>query len=255
MNILQWRVLYRQFLFRVFDREVFSAQAQGDANKLLGQFAALLAFVSVALSLPAILLSTSRAPGRDPRDSELLFSMVAQHFLIATTMLVVGLFAVLSWDATFPDQRDVLVVAPFPVRARTIFLAKVAAVATSLGLTIVLLHSALGLILPPLFAVRATPAVLPALTLDPTPVPVAPRDLQTAMDRDLRQALTTGDLAAGTGAGLAIGVWKHGERRVFTYGDAKPDSVFELGSVSKTFTGLMLAQMVAQGKVRLDQPL
>ena len=44
---LQLRVLYRQFLFRVFDLEVLSAHAQGDANKLLGQFAALLVFVSV----------------------------------------------------------------------------------------------------------------------------------------------------------------------------------------------------------------
>ena len=51
-----------------------------------------------------------------------------EHFLIATTMLVVGLFAVLSWDSTFPDRRDVLVLAPLPVRARTMFLAKVAAV-------------------------------------------------------------------------------------------------------------------------------
>ena len=47
--------------------------------------------------------------------------MVAQHFLIATTMLVVGLFAVLSWETTFPDQRDVLVLAALPVRARTIW--------------------------------------------------------------------------------------------------------------------------------------
>ena len=26
-----------------------------------------------------------------------------EHFLIATTMLAVGLFAVLSWESTFPD--------------------------------------------------------------------------------------------------------------------------------------------------------
>ena len=58
------------------------------------------------------------------------------------------------------------------------------------------------------------------------------------MDRDLRQQLTSGELAPGTGAGLAIGVSKHGERRVFTYGAAKPDSLFEIGSISKTFTGL-----------------
>jgi hypothetical protein len=33
MNVkLQFRVLYRQFLFRVFDLEVLSAHAQGDAN-------------------------------------------------------------------------------------------------------------------------------------------------------------------------------------------------------------------------------
>ena len=60
-------------------------------------------------------------------------------------MLVVGLFAVLSWDSTFPDRRDVLVLAPLPVRARTLFLAKVAAAATALGLTVVCLHSAAGL--------------------------------------------------------------------------------------------------------------
>ena len=258
MNKLQWRVLYRQFLFRVFDLEVLSAQAQGDSNRLLGQFAALLIWFSVWLSLAALILSDSSAPGRDPdprANVALLFIMIAQHFLIATTMLVVGLFAVLSWDATFPDRRDVLVLAPLPVRARTMFLAKVAAVATSLGLTIVLLHSALGLIVPAVFAARAAPALLPALTYDATPVPVAARDLEALMNRDLKQALTNGELARGTGAGLAIGVWKHGERRVFAYGAAKPDSMFEIGSISKTFTGLILARMAAEGKVRLDQPV
>ena len=104
-----------------------------------------------------MILADPNAPGRDPGDSVLVFAMIAQHFLIATTMLVVGLFAVLSWDATFPDRRDVLVLAPLPVRARTMFLAKVAAVATSLGLTIVLLHCAMGLILPLVFAAYAAP--------------------------------------------------------------------------------------------------
>ncbi len=40
MTKLQFRVLYRQFLFRMVDLEVLSAHALGDANKLLGQFAA-----------------------------------------------------------------------------------------------------------------------------------------------------------------------------------------------------------------------
>ena len=57
-------------------------------------------------------------------------------------MLVVGLFAVLSWDSTFPDRRDVLVLAPLPLRPRTLFLAKIAGVATALGMTVLLLHCA-----------------------------------------------------------------------------------------------------------------
>jgi CubicO group peptidase (beta-lactamase class C family) len=255
MDKRQLRVLYRQFLFRVFDLEVLSAHAQGDANKLLGQFAALLVFVSIGVSFGAVILVNPKAPGRDPGDSVLVYAMIAQHFVIATTMLVVGLFVVLSWDATFPDRRDVLVLAPLPVRARTMFLAKVAAVASALGLTIVLLHCAMGLILPLVFAAYASPAALPALTFNATPVPVAARDIEAVMNRDLRQQLTTGELAAGTGAGVSIGVWKHGERRVFAYGTAKPDSLFEIGSISKTFTGLILARMVEAGKVRLDEPV
>jgi len=47
----------------------------------------------------------------------------------------------------------------------------------------------------------------------------------------------------------------HGVRRIFTYGAAKPDSVFEIGSITKTFTSLILAQMVEEKKVRLDEPV
>src|SRR5579862_2497577 len=255
MNQPQWRVLYRQFLFRVFDLEILSAQAQGDSSKLLGQFAGLLIWFSTGLTLAALLSLGSGPPPNNPSAPALLFVMIAQHFLIATTMLVVGLFAVLSWDATFPDRRDVLVLAPLPVRPRTMFLAKVAGVATSLGLTIALLHGALGVFAPLAFANLAAPATLPALTTSPTPVPVAARDLEAVMNGDLRQALTTGELAPGTGEGVVIGVSKHGERRVFANGAAKPDSMFEIGSITKTFTGLLLARMVEEGKVRLDEPV
>jgi CubicO group peptidase (beta-lactamase class C family) len=252
MHQLQFKVLYRQFLFRVFDLEMLSVGAQGDTHKLLGQFAALLIFISVTLTLPAMALS---APSPSDPQLGLVFLMIAQHFLIATSMLVVGLFAVLSWDATFPDRRDAMVLAPLPVMNRTIFLAKVAAVATSLALTVTLLHSILGLLCPLVFAARAAPAILPALSLSGTPVPVGAPELQPVLNQDLRQALTTGDLAPGTGAGLAVGVWKHGERRIFTYGAAKPDSLFEIGSISKTFTSLLLARMAEERKVRLNEPV
>jgi hypothetical protein len=147
------------------------------------------------------------------------FTVVIEHFLIATAMLVVGLFAVLSWDSTFP--RDALVLAPLPVRPHTMFLAKVAAVATALSLTIVLLHGASGVIWPLAFSIQATPQTVPTLALDPTPAPVSADGLQSVLTRDLQRQLTGGALAPGTGAGLAIRVWKQGEARIFAYGAAK----------------------------------
>ena len=85
------------------------------------------------------------------------------------------------------------------------------------------------------------------------PVPVG--ELKAVLDRDLAAALKDGALAPVTGAGVVIGVLQRGTRRLFAYGPVKEDSIFEIGSISKTFTALMLAQMVAQHKVKLDEPV
>lgn len=95
----------------------------------------------------------------------------------------------------------------------------------------------------------------PPVASDPAMPPVSVADMQSVLKADLEQALKSGDLAPSTGAGLAIGIVQHGERRVFTFGTAKLDSIFEIGSVTKTFTGLILAQMVEQGLVKLDEPV
>jgi len=246
-----WATLYREFLFRIVDIEVLSSSALGDANKLLGQFAALLLFVSLLFALSGFLFAGARmAPA-----ASLAFTMVSEHFLIATTMLVVGLFAVLSWDSTFPDRRDVLVLGPLPVRARTMFLAKVAAAASALVLAVALLHAFAGAIWPLTFHIQAVAQTVPALTADPTPAPLPLSQMQGDLDRTLHQQLTSGILRPGTGSGLAVGIYQKGDRRIFAYGAAKPDSLFEIGSITKTFTALMLAQMVAQGQVTLDQPV
>ena len=85
--------------------------------------------------------------------------------------------------------------------------------------------------------------------------PVDVADLKQVLDKDMAAALASGDLAPGTGAGVTIGVVQHGVRRIFAYGTMKPDALFEIGSITKTFTGLLLAQMVEQKKVRLDEPV
>jgi CubicO group peptidase (beta-lactamase class C family) len=101
-------------------------------------------------------------------------------------------------------------------------------------------------------AMQTKPA---APRFDAAMAPVAAADLQAVLERDLADALKSGELAPATGAGVSIGVYEHGVRRVFNYGAARPDSIFEIGAVTKTFTGLMLAQMVAQGKARFDEPV
>lgn len=144
----QFRVLFRQFLFRIFDLEVLSARAQGDSQRLLGQFAALLLFISLMFAWGLLGLD----PAGMPPSARLGFALFMEHILIATTMLAVGIFAVFTWDSTFPDRRDVLALMPLPVHPRTMFLARIAAAGTALLLVVVLLNAASGLGWPFAFA-------------------------------------------------------------------------------------------------------
>ncbi|HXS95823.1 MAG TPA: hypothetical protein VN736_14560 [Candidatus Limnocylindrales bacterium] len=142
MNKQQFRVLYRDFLFRIVDLEILAPQ--GDVSKLLGQFAALLVFVSLWLALIAGVMSGARTN----TPAGMILSWLAGHFLISTTMLAVGLFAVMSWDSMFPDRRDVLVLFPLPIRARTLLTAKIAASASAVGVTVLALNIFSGLLVP-----------------------------------------------------------------------------------------------------------
>jgi CubicO group peptidase (beta-lactamase class C family) len=71
------------------------------------------------------------------------------------------------------------------------------------------------------------------------------------------------DRHAGKHVGVAVGVLWRGERWTFgrgslRAGEAAPvdtHSIFEIGSVTKVFSATLLAEMVGQGLVRLDDPL
>jgi D-alanyl-D-alanine-carboxypeptidase/D-alanyl-D-alanine-endopeptidase len=58
--------------------------------------------------------------------------------------------------------------------------------------------------------------------------------------------------------GIVIGVLDAGgTRRVITIGDAPYNgrTLFEIGSITKVFTGILLAEMAERGEVRLEQPV
>jgi len=137
----QFLVLYRSFLMRVIDLELLSADA--DTARLLGQFAALFAGLSYLFTFWLIF-----AGGEFSK----VFLWMMEHFLIATTMVIVSLFSVLCWDSIFPDKRDVLILAPLPVRANTVFRAKLAALIAALSVSVLSLNIFSGLVWPILFS-------------------------------------------------------------------------------------------------------
>lgn len=68
---------------------------------------------------------------------------------------------------------------------------------------------------------------------------------------------------SGRAVGIVVGVLEaDGTRRYAAYGDPGPEapplgpeSVFEIGSITKAFTGILLAEMAARGEVALDSPV
>ena len=139
----QFRILYRDFLFRILDLELLASR--GVAQRLLGQFAAMLAAFSFTFTMyfvPRYGLSTL------PWEKLSRLGWVDQDLLIATTMAIAGLFTVLAWNNVLPDRRDCLILGLLPVRQRTVFLAKLAALGTALGVAIAALNAFTGLAYP-----------------------------------------------------------------------------------------------------------
>jgi predicted permease len=139
----QFGILYRDYLFRIVDLELLSSR--GDAQRLLGQFAALLGAFSFTFAIffvPRYGLSTL------PWDKLSRLAWVDQDLLISTTMAIAGMFTVLAWNNMLPDRRDCLIFGLLPVRTRTVFLAKLAALGTALGVAVVALNAATGLAYP-----------------------------------------------------------------------------------------------------------
>jgi len=91
------------------------------------------------------------------------------------------------------------------------------------------------------------------------PAPLLARQFPTdsAIKRVMREWVES-----GKSPGLVVGLLDENGTRVLTHGtsgvpglplDGK--TIFEIGSITKTFTTALLAEMVARGEVRLDQPV
>jgi len=139
----QFRVLYRDFLVRLVDLELLSAD--GDLQKLFVPIGAILGGFSFVLSLHLV---PQYAFSKLSQTSRALAASGDQEFLLAVTMVVVGMFAILSWNVVLPDKRESLILGALPIRPRTIFQAKIAAIATGLAISIVAVNAFTGLTYP-----------------------------------------------------------------------------------------------------------
>ena len=82
-------------------------------------------------------------------------------------------------------------------------------------------------------------------------------------DSDIHQILVDRIDQQKQSVGIVVGVIDAKGRRVVVYGglekgDKRPldgDTVFEIGSITKVFTSLLLADMAQRGEVRLDDPI
>ncbi len=71
------------------------------------------------------------------------------------------------------------------------------------------------------------------------------------------------DFQQGNAVGLCVAVIRNGETHIYNYGETargnhtlpNENTVYEIGSISKTFTATLLALQVTRGKMKLDDPL
>jgi CubicO group peptidase (beta-lactamase class C family) len=72
-----------------------------------------------------------------------------------------------------------------------------------------------------------------------------------------------GEMARWTVPGVAVGILRDGQRELYGYGLAsieteqpvKPETLFQIGSISKVYTTTLVMRLVDEGKLALDEPI
>jgi hypothetical protein len=121
---LQFKILLHHFFMRLFNLELVCGSS--DARSTVVQWLAFLAVPGQFLPLLLLVFST-RIMLTMPLLERTAIILSFQYYYLGFSMVVTGLVTLLNWDSLFPDSRDYAALAPLPVKPRTFFLAKVAA--------------------------------------------------------------------------------------------------------------------------------
>lgn len=87
--------------------------------------------------------------------------------------------------------------------------------------------------------------------------------MATAEERATLDEYVRGEMARWTVPGVAVGILRDGQRELHGYGLAsieteqpvRPETLFQIGSISKVYTATLIMQLVEEGKVALDEPV
>ena len=112
-------------------------------------------------------------------------------------------------------------------------------------------------------SVRALLAVLGVAILGAWPLAQAPAPSGIASDAEIQKILAERVDTYRQSVGVVVGVIEPSGRRIVTYGHASTnasiplngDTLFEIGSMSKVFTSLLLVEAVQRGEVALTDPI
>jgi len=134
VNSRQFRLLLKLFQDRFFESDDASPGGgfQTNITQVLG-FLLTSGFVISYLMLPAVSHIVNRATGAKFAWALRGFQLFAPVY----TFSVIGFAAFFEWDMLFPNRRDFVILAPFPIRLRDVFAAQVTALAKFLGLLII----------------------------------------------------------------------------------------------------------------------
>jgi hypothetical protein len=132
-----FRLLLKLFQDRFFESDDASPGGgfQTNINQVLG-FLLTSSFVVSYLTLPAASTIMNHN-----RGSQLTWVLRGLQLLSpAYTFAVIGFTTFFEWDMLFPNRRDFLILASFPIRLRDLFAAQIAALAKFLGLLILAIN-------------------------------------------------------------------------------------------------------------------
>jgi CubicO group peptidase (beta-lactamase class C family) len=115
----------------------------------------------------------------------------------------------------------------------------------------------------PLTLKRLAPGAASPWPAPAAPMTALPTNWTVPSDLEIRRLLVERIDLQHQGVGVVVGVIDASGRRIVAYGksaeaDGRPldgDTEFEIGSITKVFTALVLADMVREGEVKLDDPV